>query len=133
MSVFDAVVEQVLGTVYERLGSASQVIEPSLLTTMYLYWMVCPAGRVTVPFQRGLLELYDEALRVTALLVSQFPRAATLPTILTVWPQDVVLSSLKVTATDVAMVQVPVDVGFPVTVIVGRVNVVVGPLLVTGV
>lgn len=53
---------------------------------MYLYSMACPAGRVTVACHRGLLEVYCEALRVTALLVSQLPRAATLPTTFTVWP-----------------------------------------------
>ena len=69
---------------------------------MYLYSMTWPAGSVTVPFHRGLLEVYSDASRATALLVSQFPRAPVLPTILIVWPYFVVTSSLNVTATDVA-------------------------------
>ena len=66
------------------MGSDSHVIELSVLTTMYLYRIDCPAGRVMVTDQRGLLEVYDDALSATALLVSQLPRASMLPTILTV-------------------------------------------------
>ena len=39
---------QVLGTVYERLGSDSQFTVPELCTLMNLYWNVVPAARVTV-------------------------------------------------------------------------------------
>lgn len=73
-----------------------------------------------VAVHSGLLEVYDDALSATALVTSQLPRAATLPTILTVWPKVVVFSSLKVTATAVAVVQEAV-----VVVAVGLVNVAV--------
>jgi hypothetical protein len=66
-------VPQADGTVYERFGSLSQVTDPLLETRMNLYWKVVPAGRVTVTYQRLLLEVYLLALRATALLVSQLP------------------------------------------------------------
>jgi hypothetical protein len=72
--------------------------------------MTVPAAREMVPSQRGLLEVYCEAESAMALEVSQFPRAATLPAILMVWPTTVVTLSAKVTATDVAVPQVDVVV-----------------------
>lgn len=57
VSDLEAVVEHPVGMVYWRLGSASQVTEPSVLTTMYLYWMAWPGVRVMVPVQTGLLEV----------------------------------------------------------------------------
>lgn len=93
------------------MGSASQLTDPSDCTLMYLYWTTWPAARLTVPLQSGLLEVYCEALRATALSVFQFPSAATLPTILMVWPKLVVTTSLKVTATEVPVAaQVEEDV-----------------------
>jgi hypothetical protein len=53
----------------------------------------------------GLLLVYADADSDTALAVFQFPSAAMLPLILTVCPYVVVLSSLKVTATEVALAQ----------------------------
>lgn len=65
--------------------------------------------------------------------MSQLPSAATFPTILTVWPNVVVFSTLKVTATAVAVVQGAAVV--VVAVAVGFVNVLVpvGSLLAVGV
>jgi hypothetical protein len=94
------------------------VIEPSVFTTMYLYSKLCPAGNETVAFHKGLLAVYEDAFSVMALLVSQLPRLAILPTIFTVCPKLVVLSSLKVTATVVAGVQaVAVEVGTAVVLV----------------
>ena len=53
----------------------------------------------------GLLLVYSEAERATALPVAQFPNAATFPEILIVSPYIVVTVSSKVTATEVAAVQ----------------------------
>ncbi|KAL2293216.1 hypothetical protein FJTKL_05181 [Diaporthe vaccinii] len=58
----------------------------------------------------GFDEVYWLALSSTALLVSQLPRAALLPTILMVSPYVVVTSSSNVTRTEEAIVQ-PVEVG----------------------
>lgn len=68
--------------------------------------------------QSGLLEVYPDALSVTAFAVFQLPSAATLPTILIVWPYVVLASSLKVTATEVAVAQLVADVLVPVAVAV---------------
>jgi hypothetical protein len=67
------------GTVYTRLGSASQVTVPGPLTLMNLYWTTVPGASRAVPDQRGLLCVYCDAPSVMALLGFQLPRAATLP------------------------------------------------------
>jgi hypothetical protein len=41
------------GVVYERLGSLSQVTEPSGFFLMYLSWTAVFAGRATVARQTG--------------------------------------------------------------------------------
>lgn len=46
---------------------------------MNLYSTTSPGARLTVAAQRGLLDVYDEALRATAELVSQLPSAETSP------------------------------------------------------
>lgn len=67
--------------------------------------MACPAGKVIVTCHSGLLLVYADADSDTALAVFQLPSAAILPLILTVCPYTVVLSSLNVTATEVALEQ----------------------------
>jgi hypothetical protein len=52
-----------------------------------------------------LLDVYELADNAYAFAVFQFPRAATFPAILIVWPYVVVTISLKVTATEVAAAQ----------------------------
>jgi len=79
-------VEQVAGTVYVWLGSASHVTVPLLLTCMYLYSITVPAAKVTVPAQSGFEEVYWLAESATALLLDQSPSAETSPEILTVVP-----------------------------------------------
>lgn len=67
------------GTVSVWFGSASQVTLPELPTWMNLYSTTSPGARLTVAAQRGLLDVYDEAPRATAELVSQLPSAETSP------------------------------------------------------
>lgn len=63
-----------------------------------------PAAKLTVPFQIVLVDVYPWEPSVTALLVSQAPRAEADPAILTVSIQAVVTLALKDTATLVAAV-----------------------------
>jgi hypothetical protein len=93
---------------------------------MYLYWMTLPAAKLIVPDHRGFEEVYCDAESATAFEVAQFPRAATFPEILIVWPYTVVTSSSKVTATVEPDLQ-PVDVEVVVE-LVEAVEVVVVPL-----
>jgi hypothetical protein len=79
-----AVVVQVLGTVYDRLGSLSHVTAPEDATLMNLYWKVVPAGRLTVYDQTGLRFVYAAADRAGADEVSQLPSWAMEPEILIV-------------------------------------------------
>lgn len=112
-------VEQLAGTVKLRLGSASQVSDPLLSTRMYLYEMTVPGAKLIVPVQTGLLTVYPDADKATALAGAQLPSAELSPTILTVWPTTVVFSSLNVTWTDVAAVQELVVVGVATAVVLG--------------
>lgn len=66
--------------------------------------MTVPGAKLTVPVQRGLLEVYWLEDNATAFAVAQFPNAELLPTSLMVWPYEVVTTSLKVTATEVGSV-----------------------------
>lgn len=79
-----AVVTQDVGTVYERLGSDSQLTAPELATLINLYSNVVPAGRFKVVDHKWLALVYPDADSAIALLVSQLPRAEMDPTILTV-------------------------------------------------
>lgn len=67
------------GTVSVWFGSASQVTSPELSTTIYLYSITEFGAKLTATFQSGLLEVYCEAPRAMASLVSQSPRAETSP------------------------------------------------------
>jgi hypothetical protein len=99
------------------LGSDSQVTVPSASRTKYLYAMTVPAASLMVTLHSGLADVYPVAAKATPSLVSQLPRAAMFPVILTVSPKVVVFSSLNVTATVAAGVQA-VLVGDAVEVVV---------------
>lgn len=63
-----------VGTVYDRLGSLSQVTEPELLVfLMNLYWNEVPTGSVTVAYHNGLDDVYLSADNATALAAFQLP------------------------------------------------------------
>lgn len=96
---------QLEGTVYDLLGSLSQVTEPLLDTLINLYWNVVPTGREVVIDHKGLLLVYPEAERGSAAPVFHEPSCGMDPAILMVSPTTVVTSSLKVTATFAGMVQ----------------------------
>ena len=89
--------------------------------------MTDPAARLTVPRQSGFEDVYCDADKATALPEFQLPIAAVLPTILIVCPNWVVARTLKVTATEVAIVH-PADVvvGDPLEVDTGLPGVVDG-------
>jgi hypothetical protein len=78
---------------------------PSLATLIYLYSTTVPGASPIVTAHSGFAVVYWEAESATALPVAQLPSAETEPTILMVWPTTVVASSLKVTATEVGVVQ----------------------------
>jgi hypothetical protein len=67
--------------------------------------MTVPGAKANVTNHSGLLLVYSEAERATALLASQSPSAAIEPEILIVSPYVVVTVSSNVTATEVAVVQ----------------------------
>lgn len=67
------------GTVSVWFGSASQVTLPDAPTTMYLYSTTVPGVRATATLQSGLLVVYCEALRGTALPAAQFPSVEMFP------------------------------------------------------
>lgn len=120
-----------LGTVYERLGSLSQVYAPLLLLRIYLYEKLVPGAKLTVTYHKLLLLVYLLALRALADAGAHEPRAALLPARKTFSPKTVVAITLNVTATAVGLV-VPVVVVLVVGLVVvvevvgGLVVVVVG-------
>jgi len=114
-----------VGTVYDLLGSLSQVTPPLDATLTNLYWNVVPAGKLTVALHLGLLLVYCDADSAGAAPTSQLPSCEMEPTILMVWPTLVVTRSLKVTATVAAGVQLGLAV-MAVVLVVVRVVLVAG-------
>jgi hypothetical protein len=96
------------GTVYDLLGSLSQVAVPEDATLMNLYWKVVPAGRVIVEVHRGFVLVYLDAESAGAEFAFQLPSWEMDPMTLMVCPTLVVASSLNVTATFAAGVHVGV-------------------------
>lgn len=93
------VLEHPLGTAYWRLAPDSYVTAPLLSTLMNLYSKLVPAGRSIFVVHNGLEEVYWLADSAGAFAVFQLPSWAIDPTILTVWPNDVVVLELNVTDT----------------------------------
>ena len=103
-----ALPSQLLGTVYARLAPDSYVTAPLLSTRINLYSKLVPAGKLTVVDHSGLDDVYLAADNAGADAVSQFPNCAIEPAILIVWPTEVVVLELKVTATVETSVAHPV-------------------------
>ena len=85
-------------------GSCSQTTLPSASILTYLYWKLVPAGRVIVADHSGLEDEYPLADSATPLVGLQLPNCGIDPTMNTLSPHEVEASSLKVTATAVAVV-----------------------------
>lgn len=118
VAVTVAAVAQPVGTVYDRFGSLSHTTVPSDSFLMNLYSKVVPAGSVTVVVHRGLEEVYEEAESAIAEEVSHELSWLIDPVRKIFSPYVVVTSSLKVTATLVAAVQVAEVVVLEVFVVV---------------
>lgn len=88
-----------LGTVNARFDPDSYVTAPLLSTLMNLYSKLVPAGRLIVVDHSGLDTVYLSADNAGAEAVFQLPNCCIDPAILIVWPTEVVVLELKVTAT----------------------------------
>jgi hypothetical protein len=101
---------QPFGTVYTRFAPDSNVTAPLLSTLINLYSNEVPAGRFIEVDHVGLDAVYLSADSADAEAVSQLLSCEMDPTILTVWPTEVVVLELKVTATvDTGVAQVVAD------------------------
>jgi hypothetical protein len=89
------------GTVYDLLGSLSQVDVPEFDTFTNLYVIACPGVIFKVMFHTGLLEVYCEAESAGAFEICQLPSCAVLPAILIVSPGTVTTRSVNETETAV--------------------------------
>ena len=72
---------------------------PLLSTRINLYSKLVPAGRLIIVIQSGFNVVYLSAESAGACAVFLLPSCEMEPTILIVWPTEVVLFELKVTAT----------------------------------
>lgn len=102
-----ALLSHPFGTVYCLFALDSYVTLLLLSTLMNLYSKLVPAGRLIVLVHSGFAAVYCAADSVAALAVFQLPSCEMDPAILTVWPNDVVVLELKVTATDATGVAQP--------------------------
>jgi hypothetical protein len=73
-----------------------------------LYSNFVPAANFKLPYHNGVPSVYISAFNLTAFVASQVPNSAIDPTTYTFCPNEVVCRTLKVSETEVAVVQVNV-------------------------